>query len=246
MDNGIERGDEAPPPGPLQKTYSVTTTTTEVEPMSERIFVQLMAQFFRLGWVLGSSGGMAARRAADGLLLVSPSSVPKERLKELDLFLLDSSVIDEHDAVISGPSHLRPSACTPLFLLLIRSTPECGCVIHTHSKFANLITALHAKSDRLKIADQEMLKGIINRRTGKAMRNTDTFVLPIVENAPEERDLLPAIAKAVGDFPESYAILVRRHGLFVWGPNWRKTKVMLECVEYLLEICWEMGRNGMD
>ncbi|KAL3090389.1 hypothetical protein niasHS_006841 [Heterodera schachtii] len=242
MNGKIGNGDGISATSEGREKGESVATAKEIEPMTERIFVQLMAQFFQLGWMLGSSGGMAAHRASDGILLVSPSSVPKERLGESDLFHFDPS---STDALIGGPSHLRPSACAPLFLHLIRSTPMCHCVIHTHSKYANLVTALYAESDRLEIKDQEMLKGIINRQTGKAMRNTETLVLPIVENEPEEQELLPALAKAVDDFPMTCAILVRRHGLFVWGPNWQKTKVMMECVEYLLEICWEMRRNGM-
>lgn len=62
-------------------------------------------------------------------------------------------------------------------------------MIHTHSKYANLVT-IFEKSESLVICDQEMLKGVLNRQTGKPLRNTDTLELPIVENAPEERDLL--------------------------------------------------------
>ncbi|CAK5023842.1 unnamed protein product [Meloidogyne enterolobii] len=234
---------------------------TEMEPMNAHLFVELMAQFFGQGWMLGSSGGMAAitqslgngEDGGDCLLLVSPSSVPKERLTEQDLFAFDLKCIQERcdDICLStnpifGPTHLRPSACTPLFLLLLQSTPGTSCVIHTHSKYANLVTVLFAQRNCLEITNQEMLKGVMDRRNWRSFQNTDKFILPIVENKPQEQDLLPILKEAIDKYPHSPAFLVRRHGLFVLGPSWQKTKVMLECLEYLLELIWEMGKAGID
>jgi len=54
------------------------------------------------------------------------------------------------------------------------------------------------------------------------------------------------LKEAIDKYPHSPAFLVRRHGLFVLGPSWQKTKVMLECLEYLLELIWEMGKAGID
>lgn len=31
-------------------------------------------------------------------------------------------------------------------------------------------------------------------------------------------------------------MLVRRHGLYVWGESWEKAKSMAECYDYLLEL----------
>lgn len=233
---------------------------TEMEPMNAHLFVELMAQFFGQGWMLGSSGGMAActqrlgsGEDGDGLLLVSPSSVPKERVTEQDLFAFDLKCIQERcdDICLTtnplfGPTHLRPSACTPLFLLLLQSTPGTSCVIHTHSKYANLVTVLFAQRNSLEITNQEMLKGVMDRRNWRSFQNTDKFILPIIENKPQEQDLLPILKEAIDKYPHSPAFLVRRHGLFVLGPSWQKTKVMLECLEYLLELIWEMGKAGID
>jgi methylthioribulose-1-phosphate dehydratase len=234
----------------------------EMESMNAQLFVELMCQFYDQGWMLGSSGGMAAC-LPEGHLLVTPSSVPKERLNKSDLFLFDQSTFQSGQEIsairpIQGPVHLHPSACTPVFLLLLQSSPGAQCVIHTHSKCANLITAKLAEKNRFEIRDQEMLKGVLNRAEWKPIQNTDLLSLPIVENAPKEEDLLasfiseifsflskflkPAMEKALTEFPCSSAILVRRHGLFVWGPSWQKTKVMLECLEYLLELAWEMSK----
>ena len=41
-------------------------------------------------------------------------------------------------------------------------------------------------------------------------------------------------------------MLVRRHGVYVWGPTWQKAKTMCECFDYLFEIAVKMKLAGLD
>lgn len=50
--------------------------------------------------------------------------------------------------------------------------------------------------------------------------------MPIIENTPEERDLTFRMIRAMEEYPESCAVLVRRHGVYVWGESWEKAKTM--------------------
>ena len=41
-------------------------------------------------------------------------------------------------------------------------------------------------------------------------------------------------------------MLVRRHGVYVWGESWSKAKTMAECYDYLFEIACKMLAAGLD
>lgn len=51
--------------------------------------------------------------------------------------------------------------------------------------------------------------------------------MPIIENTPFEKDLEDRMNETMRKYPGSTAILVRRHGLYVWGDTWQKAKTQL-------------------
>ena len=50
--------------------------------------------------------------------------------------------------------------------------------------------------------------------------------MPIIENTPWEADLKDRMDKTINEYPETSAILVRRHGVYVWGDSWQQAKTM--------------------
>lgn len=54
------------------------------------------------------------------------------------------------------------------------------------------------------------------------------------------------MAVAMREYPDSNAVLVRRHGVYVWGETWQKAKTMCECYDYLFEFAVKMKLAGMD
>jgi len=91
-----------------------------------------------------------------------------------------------------------------------------------------------------------MIKGIRIGSTSSNLRFFDDCVVPIIENTPEERDLTQRMALAIEANPNTNAVLVRRHGVYVWGPSWEKAKSMAECYDYLFEIALKMKQCGLD
>uniref|UniRef100_UPI00398EF55B methylthioribulose-1-phosphate dehydratase isoform X2 n=1 Tax=Pristiophorus japonicus TaxID=55135 RepID=UPI00398EF55B len=175
-------------------------------------------------------------------IYIAPSGVQKERIQPDDMFVCD---IEERD--ISGPplsKKLTKSQCTPLFMNAYTKRGS-GAVIHMHSKAAVMATLLFPGKE-FQITHQEMIKGIRKCQSGGSYRYDDLLVVPIIENTPEEKDLKERMARAMDEYPDSCAVLVRRHGVYVWGKTWQNAKTMCECYDYLFDIAVQMKQCGLD
>lgn len=96
-----------------------------------------------------------------------------------------------------------------------------------------------------KISHQEMIKGVRIGGTGQALSYLDTLEVPIIENTPNEEDLKDSMAEAMIKYPAAAGVLVRRHGVYVWGNDWEKAKTQTECLDYLFEIAVKMKLAGL-
>jgi len=171
-------------------------------------------------------------------IYVAPSGVQKERMQPDDMFL-----IDRDGNELQRPARpWKKSQCTPLFMAAYRLR-SAGAVIHTHSIHAVMVTLLYDKEFR--ITHQEMIKGV--RRSDTAWHKYyDELVIPIIENTAEEADLTDRLVKAIELYPETQAVLVRRHGIYVWGKTWAEAKTMCECYDYLFDVAVRMRQLGLD
>jgi methylthioribulose-1-phosphate dehydratase len=196
------------------------------------LIVDLCRQFYAQGWVSGTGGGISVR---DGdTVYVAPSGVQKERLRPEDLFVTDlAGAVRERPADAS----LKVSACLPLFLNAY-TLRDAGAVLHSHSLNAMLATLV--SGDEFRCTHLEMMKGI--RGTGYH----DTLVVPVIENTAHECDLADAMADAMRRYPQADAVLVRRHGVYVWGRTWVEAKTQAECYDYLFGAAVRMRQLGLD
>jgi len=208
----------------------VSSASSPLDP--GELIADLCRQFYALGWVSGTGGGVSVREG--GRIWIAPSGVQKERMSADDIF-----VTDEEGRVVRAPARegLRLSACTPLFLNAYRLR-NAGAVIHSHGMHAMLATLVFDRA--LRVTHLEMMKGI----TGLGYH--DQLVVPIIENTAHECDLADAMAEAIQAHPASHAVLVRRHGVYVWGRDWVAAKTHAECYHYLFEAAVRMQSLGVD
>ena len=73
----------------------------------------------------------------------------------------------------------------------------------------------------------------------------DTLQIPIIENTAHEEDLKDTMEKAIEEWPETCAVLVRRHGLYVWGKDVAQAKTQCESLDYLFQLAVEMHKMGL-
>ncbi len=195
------------------------------------VLVDMCRHFYSLGWASGTGGGVRLR--ANGRIYVAPSGVQKERLAREDIFELD----EEGRPVRSPPAPLKVSACLPLFMHVYRMRGA-GAVLHSHSLHAFLATL--AFEHEFRVTHCEMIKGIMG------MGYRDELVVPIIENTDHECDLAGALADALRSHPKSFAVLVRRHGVYVWGSDWVSAKTHAECYHYLFEAAVRARALGVE
>lgn len=198
----------------------------------------LCRQFYHLGWVTGTGGGISIKEGDD--VYIAPSGVQKERIKPEDMFVYS---MDGQEKNCPPPEKgYKASQCTPLFFAAYRKCGA-GAVIHTHSQHAVRATLLC--DDVFEICHQEMIKGIRRSTFGERLRYFDTLRVPVIDNTTHEADLAEFMERAIEAHPEACAVLVRRHGVYVWGKDWIDAKTMCECYDYLFEMAVSMKSMGI-
>lgn len=195
------------------------------------LIVELCRQFYAQGWVSGTGGGISLRQ--DGRVYLAPSGVQKERIEERDLY-----VLSESGEILEQPASagLKPSACQPLFFNAFRLR-NAGAVLHSHALPAMLVTLLYGEA--FECTELEMIKGI------EGHGYYDRLRVPIIENTAHECDLADSMARAIEQNPGSHAVLVRRHGVYIWGKDWVQAKTHAECYHYLFDAAVQMSKLGL-
>lgn len=226
------------------------------------VICELCRLFYDKDWVTGTGGGISIRDTKGknpNLVYIAPSGIQKERLQPWEMFVVElpgEKVLRTPNSVpaeLTKSYKYKPSACTPLFLSCYNMR-DAGACIHTHSQNAVMATLLWENEVEVKINHIEQIKALPRLRyddsTGKVVKignldNFETLVLPIIENTPHEEDLTDTLDEAIRKYPGTTAILVRRHGIYVWGEDVWKAKVYNEALDYLLELAVKMKLGGI-
>lgn len=106
-----------------------------------------------------------------------------------------------------------------------------------------MVSLLYEKE--FKIANIEQIKALPRVTSQGYLGFYDTLTIPIIENTAHEEDLKDTLERAILDYPEATAVLVRRHGIYVWGESVWKAKVYNEAIDYLLELAIKMRQCGI-
>lgn len=170
---------------------------------------------------------------------MAPSGVQKERMEPCDMFVLAADGSVEHTPAAKPPPNKPPklSECAPLFMSAYELR-DAGAVLHGHSMNAMLASLMF--EDEFQITHVEMIKGIAGHGF------YDTLRVPIIENTARECELTDRLREAMHKYPKSYAVLVKRHGVYVWGDTWIQAKTQFESYEYLFETAVKMRGMGID
>eukprot|EP00606_Chrysophyceae_sp_TOSAG23-5_P000395 GSChrysophyteH2.ASY1.ANO1.287.1 assembled CDS len=204
---------------------------------TRELVCDLCRVFFTAGWVTGTGGSISIRHG--DRIYMTPSGVQKERISPDELFVLDV------DGNILATPKRKPrftpklSDCSPLFLHAFKQR-NAGAVLHSHAVSSNLITSICEGQNAFRISHQEMIKGLAGHGY------FDELSIPIIENTAHEHELADALGECIANNPKTSAVLVRRHGIYVWGKSWEEAKRHSECIHYLFDVALNMHKMGLD
>lgn len=152
-------------------------------------------------------GNVSQIDRATGLIAIKPSGVAYEKMTKADIVL--TNVKGENVA-----SQLRPSSDLPSHLVLYRSFPSIGAVVHTHSTFATAFAQACLTVPCLGTTHADYCLGnipVTNVMPASAIRtNYELHTGEIIVKKMHQLKLAPQHCPF---------ILVAHHGPFAWGKD---------------------------
>ncbi|XP_025826848.1 probable bifunctional methylthioribulose-1-phosphate dehydratase/enolase-phosphatase E1 [Panicum hallii] len=214
---------------------------------ARELVAELCRHFYAPGWVTGTGGSITVKvndpgvPLADRLIVMSPSGVQKERMVAEDMYVFsaDGKVLSEPAAKPWPDKPPKCTDCAPLFMKVYQMRGA-GAVIHSHGIETCIASMLDPGAKEFRMTHMEMLKEI------KGHGYRDELVIPIIENTPYEYDLTDSLSEAIAAYPKATAVLVRNHGIFVWGDSWISAKTQAESYHYLLDAAIKLYQLGID
>lgn len=178
------------------------------------------------GWSPATSTNYSFRLANDPTTIyVSRSSIDKSQFTESDFMEVDLQGLPK-----SGYENIKPSAETLIHCALYTLFPTMNCILHSHSVYAVLHSAI--QPTHVSLEGYEVLKGY------EGIKSHDVSVeLPIFDNSQDMNAFCEELI-ANKDRLTVPAFIMRKHGTYAWGENLFTAKRHLETTEYLLEVEW--------
>jgi len=199
-------------------------TSDHVSPL-----IAAAAEFYRRGWVLGTSGNFSSLVSrAPFRMCITASGNAKGELDGSHFVELDANA-----AILSGSG--KPSAESQLHITLYQQLLEARSVMHTHSVWGTILSDAYFADRAITIEGYEMLKGLAGVTTHKHKES-----VPIIENSQDYTALSHMIENVVREQRNIHGIYLRRHGLYTWGQDVAEAKRHIEILEFLFEV---LGRS---
>ncbi len=161
----------------------------------------------RHGLVLFTWGNVSGIDREKGLVVIKPSGVEYDEMKESDMV-----VVDLEGNVVEG--EMNPSSDTPTHIELYKKFPNIGGVVHTHSTNAVVWAQAGRDIPQYGTTHGDYFYGGIpctRRMTpqeigGEYEKETGTVIIETFEKRGIDPDSIPGV-------------LVQSHGPFTWGKN---------------------------
>lgn len=190
--------------------------------MSEALLIDLLDACRRLhtGGLLAASDGNLSVRLPDGRIAMTPSGVPKAKVKleELAVLALDGTIL-------AG----RPSSERAMHLAIYRAVPEARAVVHAHPPTA---IAWSVARPGLEELPSDALPEVI-----LAAGRIPVVPMAIPGTEAMGTNLLPFL-------PAHRLMILARHGGLCWGEHLDEAAGGMERLEQVATILWKAETLG--
>ncbi|MDM5319657.1 methylthioribulose 1-phosphate dehydratase [Bacillus pumilus] len=173
-------------------------------------------------WFYGTSGNLSIKVLNDPITFLVTAS-GKDKRKETDE---DFVLVNTAGEPVDPDAPLRPSAETQLHTYVYERT-NAGCCLHVHTIDNNVISELYGDNGEVRFKGNEIIKAL-----GYWEEDAEVS-LPIIANPAHIPHLAAQFAKHLTEESESGAVLIRNHGITVWGKTAFEAKRVLEAYEFL-------------
>jgi methylthioribulose-1-phosphate dehydratase len=189
--------------------------------------VRASRDFYRRGWMAGTAGNMSVR-IDDKMFWLTASAKPKGNLDTTDFVKMgiDGKLVDP---IIEGN---RPSAESKIHEVIYRRFPDAGACLHVHSVDAYLATRRHAyKQNKMLLPNIEMLKGF------NIWEQQPDVYLDVLENHLDVSQIALDIDERFDSYtPRLSALMIRDHGVTVWGVDLQTAFNRVEILEFIMSF----------
>jgi len=181
-----------------------------------------------LGHNPATSGNYSIRsKTSPEIAMVSESGIDKSQFTEDNFLPLYYAIRKMHESF--GGSQRKSSDETDIHLTIYQIT-KANCVLHSHMLDSLLFADLFSNEDFATIKGLELLKGFRGVNTHEL-----EIKIPIFDNTQDIAKLAEQIKPALLAQTNNYGLLLRGHGVYVWGDSVEEAKRHLEVFEYIFK-----------
>ena len=174
-----------------------------------------------LGLIHGTSGNISVRDEKDNVVAITPSGIAYDTMKVEDI-----AIVDIDGNWIDGK--YKPSTETPMHTGILRNRPDMNAVVHTHSKFATIMS----------MSGKPLPKATLPSCAYYPIKSTTEFY-------PAGTDGLAQTA-IDGIGKDGDVVLLKNHGLIAGGKTIDEAMTVAEYTEECAEISYLAKLVGFD
>lgn len=198
-------------------------------PMRQAL-VSIARDFHARGWMPGTAGNLSARDPHNpASFWITASGHPKGQLDTNDFVRVevDSGVTLE---VLSEGA--KPSAETSIHQVIYQAFPTAAACLHVHTVDACLAAhELPTNALEITLPPLEVIKGL------GVWRQDPRVSLPLFANWLDVPRIAQEIAERFGQVPPILpALMIRDHGITVWGETLQQAYDRVEIVEFIMSF----------